>query len=136
MRNEARALTSLQREAVAVYLRSLTKNSVTLPTMAPNGGQTPGIVQLSLGANIVQFGTSSGVTACAVCHGRILQGNAATDAPALAGEPKGQTLVDAMATGKIGKTDAMQNIARLLTPEQREAVAAFVERVTPIKPHH
>jgi cytochrome c553 len=137
MQHEARLLTPSERKAVADYLRSLTKKPVTLRAIAPNGGETPGIVRLSMGANIVQFGTSSGVKPCTACHGSILQGDAGAGAPALAGEPKSETLaaLDAMAAGKSGKGDAMRNIARLLTPAQREAVAAYVERVTPLTRH-
>jgi cytochrome c553 len=135
MQHEAHLLTPSERKAVADYLRSLTKTPITLPAIAPNGGETPGIVQLSIGADIVQFGTPSGVKPCTACHGSILQGDAGAAAPALAGEPKSRMLaaLDAMAAGKSGKDDAMRKIARLLTPAQREAVAAYVERVTPLK---
>ena len=137
MRNEARVLTVGQRKAAADYLRSLAKQSIALPIIPPNGEQAPGIAKLSVGADIVQFGTTSGVKACTACHGNILQGNAAAGAPALAGEPKDKTLaaLNALASGKTANGDPMRDIARRLTPAQREAVAAYVERVTPVKRH-
>lgn len=136
MRDEAHSLTPAQRKAIADYLRSLTKNSIALRRIiAQNGPKKPGIVQISMGANIDQFGTSTGVKPCTACHGRILQGSAAAGAPAIAGEPMSKTLasLNAMAAARTGKNDVMYEIARLLTPEQRKAVAAFVALVTPIK---
>src|SRR5487761_1783888 len=49
MRHEARVLTMQQRKVVADYLRSLTKQSTALLTIAPNGGEAPGIAKLSVG---------------------------------------------------------------------------------------
>ena len=138
MRHEARSLTPAQRIAVANYLRGLTKDSVSLRTIpvTPNGKKTPSVVELSMGAAIEEFGTSSSVKPCTACHGRVLQGNVATGAPALAGESRSKTLaaLNAMAASKTDKDDVMRNIARLLTPAQRKDVAAFVALMTPVRP--
>jgi cytochrome c553 len=137
MHHEARSLTPEQRIAVADYLRGLTKSSVALRTIpaTPNGKTPPSVVELSMGAAIEEFGTSSGVKPCKACRGRVLQGNAAAGAPALAGMPRTKTLAALnAAASKKSKGDVIQNIARLLTPEQREDVAAFVVPMTPVKP--
>jgi len=80
------------------------------------------------GASIVEHGASGGVIPCRVCHGMQLQGNAGMGAPPLAGLPESTTLpaLAVIAAGKQGKNFAMRDVARALTPAQRQAVAAYI----------
>jgi cytochrome c553 len=89
---------------------------------------TPAAAQMAAGARIVAHGTPNGVVPCRACHGPRLQGNVAIGAPALAGLPAPVTLaaLKAVAVGREGNNFIMRNIARLLTPPEREAVAAYL----------
>jgi cytochrome c553 len=84
--------------------------------------------QIQLGATIMAHGTASGALPCMACHGGHLQGNPAIGAPRLAGLDPAVTLaaLKAIASGKMGKNYVMANIARDLSPTQRQAVAAYL----------
>lgn len=78
------------------------------------------------GAAITTDGTSAGAPACASCHGTHGEGNAESGFPRLAGLDAAY-LVHQLASFVDGtrKNDIMQPIAKALTPQEREAVAAF-----------
>jgi cytochrome c553 len=80
------------------------------------------------GATIVAHGTASGALPCMACHGDHLQGNPAIGAPRIAGLDPSVTLptLKAIAAGKMGKNYVMTNIARDLSPTQRQAIAAYL----------
>ena len=132
MQQDARLLTPLQRLQVANYLSHLKKVKPALAAIAPGKDflTTREIVDLSMGANIVQHGTSAGVPACQSCHGQSLQGEA-SGAPAIAGWPAAKMTVALRSLASDADSGKMAGIARDLTASQREAVAAFIARMVP-----
>lgn len=78
------------------------------------------------GAAIAISGTSAGAPACASCHGIHGESNAESGFPRLAGLDAAY-LVHQLASFVDGtrKNDIMPPIAKALTPQEREAVAAF-----------
>lgn len=134
MRQDAKLLTPRQRLAVATYLAQLEKVKPALAAVVPGRGflSTKEIVDLSIGAEIVQHGASTGVPACQSCHGRNLLGQGGpSGAPALAGWPAAKTVATLRSLAAGGSAGPMPQIARRLTASQREAVAAFIDRVVP-----
>lgn len=78
------------------------------------------------GQEIALHGNDNGALPCAACHGANGAGNAATGAPALAGLPAATiaTALANMAKGQ-GGTPLMQSIAQALSPDERQAAAAY-----------
>lgn len=132
MRQDAHLLTPRQRLQVANYLTQLKAVKPALAAIVPGKDflSTREIVDLSIGANIVQHGTAAGVPACQSCHGRNLAGRG-SGGPAIAGWPaaKMRSALAAMVTGN--GQGRMATIARKLAPRQREAIAAFIALVKP-----
>lgn len=78
------------------------------------------------GQEIVLRGNGNGALPCAACHGVNGQGKPSTGAPALAGKQAANivTALNMMAASQSG-TGLMQSIARALTLNERQAVAAY-----------
>lgn len=78
------------------------------------------------GQQIVLHGNGNGALPCAACHGESGQGKPSTGAPALAGKQAADIVsaLNVMAAGQ-GGTGLMQSIAGALTPDERQAVAAY-----------
>lgn len=78
------------------------------------------------GAAIATNGTAAGAPACASCHGAHGEGNAENGYPRLAGL-NAAYLVHQLASFVDGtrKSDIMPDIAKALTPAERQAVTAF-----------
>jgi cytochrome c553 len=91
------------------------------------GAASPG-APTDMGARIIAHGTANGVVPCRACHAARLQGNPAIGAPALAGLSEAATLaaLAKIAAGRQGNNFVMRHIARLLTPPERKAIAAYL----------
>lgn len=78
------------------------------------------------GSAIATNGTAAGAPACGSCHGDHGEGNAEGGFPRLAGL-NASYLVHQLASFADGrrKNDIMPDIAKALTPEERQAVATF-----------
>ena len=78
------------------------------------------------GKQIVLHGNGNGALPCAACHGADGQGKPSAGAPALAGKPAANIVMalNMMAAGQDG-TGLMPSIAAALTPDERQAVAAY-----------
>lgn len=78
------------------------------------------------GSTIVSNGTAAGAPACSSCHGAHGEGDPESGFPRLAGLKPGYIMhqLAAFADGSR-QSDVMVDIAKALTPEEREAVANF-----------
>lgn len=78
------------------------------------------------GKEIALHGNGNGALPCAACHGVNGAGNSSMGAPPLAGLPAGGIVesLDQFAQGQ-GGTPMMQTIAQALSPDEKDAVAAY-----------
>jgi cytochrome c553 len=97
---------------------------------APQGSQQPADAA-GAGQQIAMKG-GSGAAPCSSCHGQQGEGNAASGFPRLAGQ-SGDYLahqLDSYANGSR-KNPVMEPIAKALNAEQRKAVSAYYEQLSP-----
>ncbi len=87
------------------------------------------------GKNIVQQGNGKGAVACATCHGKQGQGDAAKGYPYLAGQPKGYLIKQLQDfAAKRRENPVMQPFASALSTEEIEAVAGYFAQL-PLPAH-
>ncbi len=86
----------------------------------------PALAFAADGKDIALHGNAGGALPCAACHGVRGAGNGAIGAPALAGLPAGviEAALGRFAQGQGGNA-LMQSIAQALSPDERQAVAAY-----------
>jgi cytochrome c553 len=86
----------------------------------------PALAFAADGKDIALHGNGGGALPCAACHGVNGAGNGSIGAPALAGLPAGviETALAGFAQGQGGNA-LMQSIAQALSPDERQAVAAY-----------
>jgi thiosulfate dehydrogenase len=90
-------------------------------------GARPAAGTSSTGREIAHQGSDNGAPACAGCHGDHFQGDPRMKAPALAGLPAAFILSRlAHYAGPDGHNALMRQVATALSPEQREAAAAYL----------
>lgn len=112
--------------AIAVSLTALAQ-----PASPPAASGAAPATPASLGQQIATRGTTAGAPACASCHGAQGEGNASSGFPRIAGQPAAylKRQLDAFASGQR-RNPAMAKIARAMTQQQRQAVAAYYASLT------
>lgn len=81
----------------------------------------------STGTEIAHHGNDNGAPACTSCHGDRFQGDAKLNTPPLAGLPAAFILLRlAHYAGPDGHNRSMRQVATVLSPEERKALAAYL----------
>jgi len=91
--------------------------------------------QVDLGQTVAMNGTAAGVAACVACHGMKGEGDMVGGFPRIAGLSRSylEAQLNAYAHGQR-QSFLMTTPARLLTPQERSAVAAYFSRLPPYLP--
>lgn len=102
------------------------------PVVAPTVAAAPTDAQRQSGATLAAQGGGGAVAACNSCHGAHGEGNAAGGFPRIAGQSYAYLAheLDSYAGGSR-KNAVMQPIASAMTPEQRQAAAAYFASLAP-----
>jgi cytochrome c553 len=102
------------------------------PIIAPTALVRPSDAQRSAGATLASQGGGNAVVACASCHGPQGEGNAAAGFPRLAGQSYLYLLHElASYADDTRKHPVMAPIAKAMSPEQRQAGAAYYASLAP-----
>lgn len=106
------------------YHRMLPASLAAAACLFFSGAPAPAFGQS--GSAIAAKGTPTGVAACVSCHGAKGEGNAAAGFPRLAALPPAYMVeqLDNFAAGRR-QNPVMTPMAKLLTPDQRKAVATY-----------
>jgi cytochrome c553 len=102
------------------------------PVVAPTAAPAPTDAQRQTGATIAAQGGGGAVAACNSCHGAQGEGNAGGGFPRIAGQSYAYLAheLDSYAGGSR-KNAVMQPIASAMTPQQRQAAAAYFASLNP-----